>query len=902
MGTPPAITPLLKATPFLSACLALTLAACAEGGEEPSAPSAVASIVITPSSPTLVSIGETVQLVASAAAAGNTSVSGTTFDWTSSDPAVASVNASGVVTSVSNGSITITAASDGISGTASVAVDQQGAQLAFTVEPTTVDVSVPITPGIEVVILDALGTLVGDATDAVAMVIGAGAPGGTLLGTTSVNAIGGTATFPDLAIDAAGRDYALVASSGNLTSANGSPFNVLSGLPAAAVRITSGGVSIAGIGSTHDFQLVADDQNGDPTSPPSSTWSSLNPDVATIASLDTVTGRVTAHRDGQVTIVADAGGLVDDALLTVFVPGPAGVATWSWGDFNSNALTDVWLNAPNDVWVVGWSGTVLHYDGASWNDVTPGLVTTDLFGVWASGPADVWVVGRGPTLLHFDGVAWSDDADAIFSSTLADVWGSASNDVWIVGSTAFGAATLFHFDGTAWSDLGSALPDTTDGLSGVWGSGPNDVWAVGRTGAVFHFDGAVWSDVAPGGLVSDVRDIFGSSSSDVWVVADSVAWQYDGTQWIDRTAGITVTDLQRIRTGWTNGPGSVWIITINSTFVWHHNGTSWVRVLVPWDINGGQAISGSGAGDVWAASHWGEIAHFDGIAWTNATPRSITDTPLAMWGSTPSDIWGVGASGSIVHYDGAQWSSLNLSFFQQLHDVWGSGAGDIWAVGWFGTILHYDGATWTADPHGLTGSVLNGVWGSGPNDVWAVGDGGTVLRFDGSQWNTVTAPLTFPSVGGVWGSSASDVWFVGTEGGNGVVLHYDGQNWTDQTPSSALPSLNDVWGTGPTDLWVAGDGDMILHYDGNTWVNTAVGQNGYFQNVWGTGPDDVWATGGIGGCCPRWAASLFHYDGVAWTDVTPGTLTWRQMYALWGSRSGPLWAWGSLGTRLVGSR
>jgi len=68
-----------------------------------------------------------------------------------------------------------------------------------------------------------------------------------------------------------------------------------------------------------------------------------------------------------------------------------------------DALVEIWGAAPDDVWAVGDSGTILHYDGHDWALASLGNpngdAPTNLFGIWGSGPSDVWIVGEG-VLLH----------------------------------------------------------------------------------------------------------------------------------------------------------------------------------------------------------------------------------------------------------------------------------------------------------------------------------------------------------------------------------------------------------------------------------------------------------------------------------------------------------------------
>ncbi len=85
-------------------------------------PPTVASVAVTPSTATLVSLGETVQLTASASDASGNSISDKTFSWTSSDLGVATVNATGLVTSVGSGVATITAVTEAVSGDAALTV------------------------------------------------------------------------------------------------------------------------------------------------------------------------------------------------------------------------------------------------------------------------------------------------------------------------------------------------------------------------------------------------------------------------------------------------------------------------------------------------------------------------------------------------------------------------------------------------------------------------------------------------------------------------------------------------------------------------------------------------------------------------------------------------------------
>src|SRR5207249_6025393 len=81
----------------------------------------VASVTVAPTSKTL-RIGTTAQLAATTKDSAGNVLTGRSIAWSSSAPAVATVSASGLVTAVAVGSATITATSEGKSGTSAITV------------------------------------------------------------------------------------------------------------------------------------------------------------------------------------------------------------------------------------------------------------------------------------------------------------------------------------------------------------------------------------------------------------------------------------------------------------------------------------------------------------------------------------------------------------------------------------------------------------------------------------------------------------------------------------------------------------------------------------------------------------------------------------------------------------
>jgi hypothetical protein len=105
----------------------------------------------------------------------------------------------------------------------------------------------------------------------------------------------------------------------------------------------------------------------------------------------------------------------------------------------------VWGTGPNDVWVVGSFGTVLHWNGTSWNSVSTGT-TAHLESVWCAAPDQVWIVGEVGTALHWDGATW--DLRNVGSVDLHAVRGLSAEDAWAVGD----GGTTVRWTTDAWGE------------------------------------------------------------------------------------------------------------------------------------------------------------------------------------------------------------------------------------------------------------------------------------------------------------------------------------------------------------------------------------------------------------------------------------------------------------------
>jgi hypothetical protein len=183
-------------------------------------------------------------------------------------------------------------------------------------------------------------------------------------------------------------------------------------------------------------------------------------------------------------------------------------------------LSDVWGTSASNVWAVGYGGSIFHFDGSHWSDVSvDSWYAADR--IWGTSATDVWIVGPG-TVLHYDGSSWSPQSDSVLTARqLSSGWGGRRDDIWAIGLLSHG---FLHFDGARWTNV--LATDSASGFGyGMWGVTPSRIWAVERTGtsgpgvgAIWQYNGARWSVAARDTV--NLTGIWASSGSDAWVVGD----------------------------------------------------------------------------------------------------------------------------------------------------------------------------------------------------------------------------------------------------------------------------------------------------------------------------------------------------------------------------------------------
>jgi uncharacterized protein YjdB len=254
-------------------------------------PVPVASVTVSPASPSVL-IGQTAQLSATPKDANGNPLTGRVVTWTTSAPAVATVSASGLVTGVAPGSATITATSEGKSGSAALTVSSVPVAT-VTVSPASASIRVGATAQLTATTKDSAGGVL---------------TGRTVTWSTSAAAVA-TVSASGLVTGVAAGTATITATSEGKSGASAITVTVV---PVASVTIAPASVSLF-VSKTAQLTVTTKDSAGNVLTGRAVTWASGNTTVATVSAA----GLVTAKAAGSATITATSEGKSGTAATTV---------------------------------------------------------------------------------------------------------------------------------------------------------------------------------------------------------------------------------------------------------------------------------------------------------------------------------------------------------------------------------------------------------------------------------------------------------------------------------------------------------------------------------------------------------------------------------------------------------
>jgi len=333
-------------------------------------PAATVSVTLAASA---LAVGQATQASAVVTDGQGNVLSGRAVAWQSSNPAMATVNASGLVTALAKSTVTISAIADARVGTAPLTITEP-VPASIAIAPTSVSMVAGQTAQLTASVRDASGAVLpgqtvawSSANPAVATITANGTATGVAVGTTeihaSVNGLDATAAV------------------------------TITPVPAASISIAPAALSLT-VGDTSRVVATVRDAGGNVLANRAVAWFSSNPAVMTVSA----TGLVTAVGAGIAAVSAVADGVTATAQVTVAALPPAPVASISV------ALVATTLSAGQTTQATATlrdaKGTILTGRTVVWSSASPEVATVSASGVVTAvspGSASVIATSEGQT-------------------------------------------------------------------------------------------------------------------------------------------------------------------------------------------------------------------------------------------------------------------------------------------------------------------------------------------------------------------------------------------------------------------------------------------------------------------------------------------------------------------------
>lgn len=552
-------------------------------------------------------------------------------------------------------------------------------------------------------------------------------------------------------------------------------------------------------------------------------------------------------------------------LVTGLGVGNATITVLSSVDTTKRATAAITISAappPPTQLASSWSSTRLG-----------GALYEDVVAIDAVDASTIFAVNSLGNVYRYNGSTWSlSAAGSTYNTHFVSVSATSASHAVAVGTNG----AIIRFNGAAWSSMTSG---TTQTLFGVSLESSTAGFAVGAGGTALRYNGASWTATSTGTNAA-LSGVWSAQGVAIAVGTGGTVLRYNGSVWSAQTS--STTEMLYSVSG-TSANNLVAVGAFGT--VLRYDGAQWTQVPTGDQVSDlyGVAASSANGGQMLIASD-------DGVLRLQGSTLSPLSTPyaprlFALDVDGDGNIVVGGQRGIVMRTTSASWETLNAA--PDLIDVWTASATASWAVGEFGFIYRWNGSTWTRQPAPTT-STLNTVWGNSASEAFAGGDNGTMLRWNGSTWSAMSFPGT-GSVYGLWGSSANSVYAVTS---TGQVLRYNGSAWSVVT--STASALWSVFGTSATDVHVSGEQGVVMRFNGTTWSSTNTPVSGTIAGVWaGSAGSNVVAVGAN----PDGTTGLaYRASSGGWIAMSPGTSA--VLTSVWGPNDNDLYATGGAGTIL----
>lgn len=355
-----------------------------------------------------------------------------------------------------------------------------------------------------------------------------------------------------------------------------------------------------------------------------------------------------------------------------------------------------------DVWLTTSSanGRFYRYAGGScspkcWSQVDVTGVTTRAQSVWGAASNDLWAVGLSGLILHYDGQTWSRSQyqkTPLTTSTLTGAYGVPNNQNSAL--QIFGPVdTALNTDNNNIAPA-AGFSTTAQSVYAAYGLAANEIMVVGSNGLVMRYDGATWKSI-PSGTVNSLNGVFISNSPRYYYIVGSGGFIARADQTLTSFVQGTKNPLNTQTFYAVGGSSATNVFATSYSGVVYRttDGTTWNQVMpVPNnDVNQSyySVFYHPATGRVYIGGSNGNLFYYSGAPWAQVNTAS-TASIYSMWGMTGSpSMWIGGTGGTILKFDGTNVSAQKTGVTSTIRTIWGNNLTDVWAAGDSGTILRW---------------------------------------------------------------------------------------------------------------------------------------------------------------------------------------------------------------------
>ncbi len=340
--------------------------------------------------------------------------------------------------------------------------------------------------------------------------------------------------------------------------------------------------------------------------------------------------------------------------------------------------------------------------------------------------------------------------------------------------------------------------------------------------ATYRFDGTMWQMLAPSVVGGDtITNVVSCGGTHYGTSRNGRIFELSGAQFSSIGEPGVVTALQEFssRAVIDCAPNGPLRVLSGSARLMRRTTGGWVEENFAPTLTSVHASSptnayavGNGVVYRWNGSTWSRTRVFTepDLRMTSVLTRGANDM-LAVGEIRRSG--GTTATSGMVRHDGSSWVHTPLPQYSDIDQLVPIGPNAslarVFTVGFLRTVARLDGDNWTTLSVGLPNVSL--LAASGPTNALALSSTGAAARYDGSSWQTIASiPGPFSAFSGALYTTSPTFAMAGNcvSSGTSRIVRWNGTAWSD-TPLAGLPALTCVrsnYATSSTDVYALESG------------------------------------------------------------------------------------------------